>query len=70
MERWRVEDLMDLAGAVYKAGLSSFVVRRAVQRLERGEISVAQAVSLIRRGVGHCHPEARCVFGKLGFSDW
>lgn len=47
MERWRVEDLLELARAAYGVGLGSFVIRRTVQRLERGEISVSDAISLI-----------------------
>jgi hypothetical protein len=31
---------MDLVRVAYSAGLSSFVVRRTVQRMERGEIRV------------------------------
>jgi hypothetical protein len=49
MERWRVEELMELAEAVYAAGLLSFIVRRTIQRLERGEITVARAAKDIAR---------------------
>ena len=54
MERWRVEDLMELADAAYAAGLSSFIVRRTLQRMERGEISVCDAVSNITRRRRKC----------------
>jgi hypothetical protein len=38
---------MELAGAVQKASLSSFVVQRAIQRLERDELTVIGAVAMI-----------------------
>lgn len=47
MERWRVDDMMELADAAYLAGLGSFVVRRTVQRLERGEIEPLEATRVI-----------------------
>jgi hypothetical protein len=47
MERWRVEHLMELAQVAYVAGLLSFVVRRTIQRLERGEITVISAAKII-----------------------
>jgi hypothetical protein len=47
MERWRVEDLMELADAAGKAGLQSFIVKRMLQRLERGEITILRAIRLI-----------------------
>lgn len=49
MERWRVEDLVELARAAYGAGLGSFVVRGTIQRLERGAMPPLEAAWLIRR---------------------
>lgn len=42
---------MELAGAAYAAGLSSFVVRRTIRRLERGEITVRRAVDVIENNL-------------------
>lgn len=58
MEGWPVEELLNFVRVAYASGLASFVVRRTVQRLEKGEISIEMAVELIERGLGHRHPEA------------
>ena len=47
MDSWDFEDLAELAWAVSKAG-DCFIVRRALERLERGEIGVAAAIKLAR----------------------
>ena len=47
MERWIVPDLFTLADAIAAAGLNTFVVRRALQRMERGEITPPQAAQYI-----------------------
>ena len=47
MERWTVPDLFMLADAIAAAGLNTFAVRRALQRMERGEITPLEAVRLI-----------------------
>jgi hypothetical protein len=57
MNRWRVDDLFRLADAIAAAGLHTFPVRRALQRLERGEISASDAAQLI--STRWMHVEAR-----------
>jgi len=47
MERWTVPDLLILADAIAAAGLHTFLVRRALQRMERGELTPLEAVKLI-----------------------
>ena len=47
MERWTVPDLLILADAIAAAGLNTFAVRRALQRMERGEIKLLEAAQLI-----------------------
>lgn len=47
MQRWRAPELMALYDAARAAGLYTFVVRRTVQRLERGEIMPTDAVRII-----------------------
>jgi hypothetical protein len=51
----RVEDLMELAPAARKAGLRSFVVRRILQRVERGEVSPLEAGWLKVRSRTNAH---------------
>ena len=60
MERWSVPDLLILADALAAAGLHTFAVGRALQRMERGEIIPVQAVQLIASkrlltGCNNCH---------------
>ena len=50
MRRWLVIDLMQLYDAARAAGLNTFLVRRTLQRLERAEIDVPEAVRTIREG--------------------
>ena len=47
MEPWRVPDLFVLADAIAAAGLNTFAVRRALQRMESGEITPIDAARLI-----------------------
>lgn len=47
MERWRVEDLMELEREVQRCG-PVFTVRRVLQRLERGEVTPLEAALIIR----------------------
>lgn len=47
MDRWQVDDLLLLADVIAAAGLHTFVVRRALQRLEWGEITPLKAAQLI-----------------------
>jgi hypothetical protein len=47
-QRWRVPDLMLLADETFRGGLNSFIVRRTLQRLERNEIDVTDAVRVLR----------------------
>ena len=60
MERWTVPDLLILADAIAAVGLNTFAVRRALQRMERGEITALEAVQLIAAkrliaGSANCH---------------
>ena len=43
MERWRVPDPFILTDAIAVADLNTFAVRRALQPLEGGEITVREA---------------------------
>jgi hypothetical protein len=52
MERWRVADLMKLHDAVSRPGLNSFIVRRTLQRLSRGEIEPLEAARIIAKACG------------------
>ena len=49
MDRWQVDELLILADALATADLNTFVVRWALQRLERGEITPLEAARNIRR---------------------
>ena len=49
MDRWHVDDLMKLSDAIIAAGLHSFVVRRALQRMEQGEITPLETAEIIRQ---------------------
>ena len=48
MKHWTVPDLLELSDAITSVGLCSFVVRRALQRMERGEIAPLEAAEIIR----------------------
>ncbi len=45
------------------------MVRRTVQQLERGEVSVRLAISLIECGPSYCHPEARYVAPRVSLGN-
>ena len=49
MKPWTVPDLLELGEAIAAAGLRSFVARRTLQRMERGEIAPLEAAEIIRR---------------------
>lgn len=54
MKQLTVPEWFDLIDAIAAAGLYSFTVRRVLQRLERGEITIKQAVRFVnsdRRGL-------------------
>ena len=59
-----MEDLVELAGVAPASDLKPFLVRRTVQRLERGEISVALAISHSAWS-RHCYPEAVALPAEL-----
>ena len=59
MERWCIRDLLKLARAAHGAELGSFVVRRILQRLERGEIAPLEAARLIRYHRSRQEPEQK-----------
>lgn len=47
VKRLTVPEWFELIDAIHAAGLYSFTVRRVLQRLERGEITIKQAVRYI-----------------------
>lgn len=68
MERWRVGGLVELAAAIHAAGLQSFVVRRALQRLERGEVSPSDAIRRIRQEATFRTPSFAVFFPHRAFA--
>ena len=49
MKPWTVPDLLELGEAIAATGLHSFVVRRTLQRMERGEIMPLEAAEIVRQ---------------------
>jgi hypothetical protein len=66
-DRWRVDELFRLADAIAAAGLHTFTVRRTLQRLERGEITLSQACDLIDLTA---HQDLRCVSRRFAIELW
>ncbi len=49
MKTWTVPDLLEFGEAIAAVDLHSFVVRRTLQRLERGEITPLEAAKMIQQ---------------------
>ena len=49
MNPYTVAELHELSKAILEAGPGSFVVKRVLQRVEAGELSVKDATELLRR---------------------